>query len=32
MYDKAKAELILFYGIDKPTDRQVANYILFGRI
>ena len=32
MIQKAKAKLILFYGIDNPTDKQVAEFLLFGKI
>ena len=32
MIEQARAELILFHGIDEPTDKQIAEYILFGII
>ena len=32
MLEQARAELILFFGIDEPTDKQIAEYILFGVI
>lgn len=31
-YDQARAELILFCGIDEPTEQQVAKYILFNEV
>lgn len=30
--DKAVAELKLFYGIDCPSDYQVAMYVLYGEV
>lgn len=30
--EKARAMLILFFGIDSPTEKQVAEFILFGRV
>lgn len=30
--EKARAMLILFFGIDIPTEKQVAEFILFGRV
>ena len=31
-YKKAKAILILFYGINEPTEQQIAKFILYGKI
>lgn len=31
-YEQARAELILFCGIDEPTEEQVARYILFNEV
>lgn len=31
-YEKAKAILSLFYGINYPTERQIAKFILYGKI
>lgn len=31
-YEQARAELILFCGIDEPTEEQVARYILFDEV
>ena len=30
--EKARAMLILFFGIDIPTEKQVAEFILYGRV
>ena len=30
--EQARAMLILFYRIDNPTKKQIAEFILFGRI
>jgi hypothetical protein len=30
--EKARAMLILFFGIDSPTEKQVAEFILYGRV
>lgn len=30
--EKARAMLILFYRIDNPTEKQIAEFILFGRV
>lgn len=30
--EKARAMLILFYKIDNPTKKQIAEFILFGRV
>ena len=30
--EQARATLILLHGIDKPTDRQVAAFLLFGEV
>lgn len=32
MVEQARAELILFFGVNDPTDKQIAEYILFGII
>ena len=29
--EKARAMLILFFGIDSPTEKQIAEFILYGR-
>lgn len=29
---QARAILILFYKIDNPTEKQIAEFILFGRV
>lgn len=29
---EARAKLILFYGIDEPTERQICFYILYGKV
>lgn len=31
-YNKARATLILFYGINNPTEKQIAKFILFGEL
>ncbi len=31
-YEKARAILILFYGIKEPTERQICKFILYGKI
>lgn len=31
-YKIAKAILILYYGINEPTEEQIAKFILYGRI
>ena len=28
--EQARAILILFYGIDNPTEEQISDYILYG--
>jgi hypothetical protein len=30
--EKARAMLILFFGIDIPTEKQVSEFILYGRV
>ena len=30
--EKAREMLILFFGIDIPTEKQVAEFILYGRV
>ena len=30
--EQARAMLILFYRIDNPTKKQIAEFILFGRV
>ena len=30
--EQARAMLILFYRIDNPTIKQIAEFILFGRV
>lgn len=30
--EKAKAMLILYYGINEPNEQQSVKYILYGRI
>ena len=30
--EKARAMLILFFGIDSPTEKQIAEFILYGRV
>lgn len=30
--EKARAMLILFYRIDNPTEKQVAEFVLFERV
>ena len=30
--EKARAMLILFYRIDNPTKKQIAEFILYGRV
>ena len=30
--EKARAMLILFFGVDSPTEKQVAEFILYGRV
>lgn len=29
---KARAILILYYGIKEPTEQQICKYILYGRV
>lgn len=31
-YKRARAKLVVLYGIDEPTKQQVCRFILFGRI
>lgn len=30
--EQARAVLILLYGIDDPTDKQIAMFLLFGEV
>lgn len=32
LYEHARAMLILYYGINEPTEQQICKYILYGRI
>ena len=31
-YDQARAELILFCGIDEPTEQKIESYMLFNEV
>lgn len=30
--EQARAILILYYGINEPTEKQIAKFILYGRV
>ena len=32
MVERVRAVLILYYGIDTPTEKQIAEFILFGQV